>query len=44
MRSDNADLTIPEPEDTSIGGRLDKIRGLFERLIDLIRKIIAIFK
>ena len=37
-------VTIPEPEDTSIGGRLDKIKGLFARLIELIRKIIALFK
>ena len=37
-------VTIHEPEDTSIGGRLDKIRGLFARLIELIRQIIALFK
>ena len=37
-------VSFPEPEDTSIGGRLDKIKGFFERLIEFIRRIINLFR
>ena len=37
-------VSFPEPEDTSIGGRLDKIKGFFERLIEFIRRIIKLFR
>ena len=37
-------VSFPEPEDSSIGGRLDKIKGFFERLIEFIRRIINLFR
>ena len=37
-------VDFPEPEDTSIGGRLVKLKGFFERLIEFIRYIINLFR